>query len=463
MKDKRDKKLILVLIIVTALFLAISLYLLYFQIIKADKLNKDPRNARNFEDDVYAKRGSILDSNGKVLAYSDLNDDKKTYTRKYTYNYLYSNITGYSDPNLGKMGIEAYRNKDLANISKKDDIFTRLDSLVSETNASDVYLTIENDVQEYAWEALGDYKGSIIVADPKTGAILAMVSKPSFNVNNLRTDWEKLIASEDGNLLNRPGQGLYEPGSVFKVVSSLTFLRSGMDLNYNDKGSATIADHTIHNYGKKAYGEISLEEALMYSSNTYFYEKSKEISNEDYIQVIKDFGIGKDYEFSLPLKSSIFPFKTGLSDLEKANAAFGQGNTYMTPMDMLLVTMGIANDGEVYKPYIVKSIDRNGIKQDTEPSVLSSNIEAEYAKTIRTYLTSTVKYNGYNLKSGIASAGKTGTGESANNLSNNWFINMAPSDDPKYVVVVTIEGSNQTAHNNAAPIGTRVLNYVINR
>ena len=144
MKDKRNKKLVLVLAIVTALFLAISLYLLYFQIIKAEKLNKDPKNARNFEDNAYAERGKILDKNGKLLAYSEKNEDGKTYTRKYSYNYLYSNITGYSDPNLGKIGIEASLNRELANVSKKEDLFTRIDSLVSETNASDIYLTIEN-------------------------------------------------------------------------------------------------------------------------------------------------------------------------------------------------------------------------------------------------------------------------------------------------------------------------------
>ncbi|WP_297377015.1 penicillin-binding protein 2 [uncultured Helcococcus sp.] len=463
MKDKRNKKLVVVLAIVTALFLAISLYLLYFQIFKADKLNKDPRNARNFEDNAYAERGKILDKNGKLLAYSEKNEDGKTYTRKYSYNYLYSNITGYSDPNLGKIGIEASLNRELANVSKKEDLFTRIDSLVSETNASDVYLTIENDIQEYAWEALGNYTGSVIVADPKTGAILAMVSKPTFNVNTLRADWENIIASEDGRLLNRPGQGLYEPGSVFKTVSSITFLRAGIDLSYNDKGTATIADHTINNYAKRAHGEISLREALMYSSNTYFYEKSREVSNEDYIKVLKDFGIGEDYEFSLPLKSSIFPFKSGLSDLEKANAAFGQGQTLMTPMDMLLITMGIANDGIVYRPYIVDKIDRNGIVKQNEDNILSDRIESEYAKTVREYLTATAEYNGFTLKSGIYSAGKTGTGQTSDGLNNNWYINMAPADDPKYVVVVTIEGSQQTAFSTAGPIASRVLNYVINR
>lgn len=457
MNKNKNKKLIFLLSAFTFLFLLVALYLVYFQLTKASSLNEDPRNARNFADDSQVARGTIYDVNGNTIAYSEKEGDN--YVRKYTCNYLYSNIVGYSDPKLGKMGIEAYHNADLLNITDNKDLFTKIDSLVDDTEVSDLYLTLDNRIQEYLYGLLGDKKGTIIVTKPKTGEVVGMVSKPAFNVNQLRENWTNILESSDAVLLNRATQGLYEPGSIFKVLSSVVFLRSGIDLGYTDNGTATIADYTVSNYNGAANGNIGLEQALNTSSNTYYFDKSQQVPNKMFTDTIYDFGIGRSYKFPMDVSKSIFPFRNNLSDLEKANAAYGQGETYVTPMDMMLVAMGIANDGRVNKPYIVKSINRNGIDQDTRTEILSSDIEANYARTVRSYMESTATYNGYYLSSGRSIAGKTGTAETDENM-NLWFMGMAPADDPEYAIIVLVENDYGLANSVAAPIATTALDYI---
>lgn len=460
MKVSKNRKLILLLGIITLLFLLVVFYLVYFQLFKANYLNNDIRNARNYSDESNVKRGNIYDKNGTLLTYSEKVND--TYKRFNEYNHIYSNIIGYSHNRLGKSNIEAYYNRDLLNITNNADIFTRLDSIVDDSAKSDLYLTIDNDIQRGLWEIFGNNKGSLIVAKPKTGEIVSLITKPTFNVNRLEENWSEIISSEDGVLLNRATQGMYEPGSIFKVLTSVAFLRSGIDLNYNDTGTAQVADYSVENFGGASYGEMDLEKALSVSSNTYFFEKSTQVSNKIFTDTIYDFGIGRNYDLPLTRNTSKFPFRNGLSDLEKANAAYGQGETYVTPMDMLLVAMGIANDGVVYQPKIVEKVDRNGITQTINSKVLSNDIESEFAKTIREYLKSTAEYNDYQLRNGISLAGKTGTAESSEN-NNLWYLGMAPAENPEYVIIVTIENSTSTAGRVAAPIAVEALNYIFSR
>lgn len=460
MFDNKNKKLIILLSIITGLFLIIAIYLVYFQIFNAPKLNADSRNARNFVDESSIKRGTIYDIKGRKLAYSEKVDD--SYERFNTYSYMYSNIIGYTDSKLGKSGIEAKYNKQLLDITNNADIFTKLDTLVDGKNPNDIYLTIDDDIQSRIWDIFGNNHGSVIVTKPKTGEIVAMVSKPSFNVKNLREEWEEIIASNDAILLNRATQGLYEPGSIYKVFTAIVFLRSNIDLKYYDKGHATVADYTVNNLGNVEYGDMTLEKALNVSSNTYFFEKSTQVSNKLFVDTWKDFGIGKNYDFALDRSESIIPFKEGLSDLEKANAAFGQGKTYVTPLDMMQIAMGIANDGVVYQPYLIDKIVRNGVETATTPKILSSNIEAKYAKLVREYLRTTAVHNNFKLNNEIELAGKTGSAESSKN-DNIWYLAMAPANNPEYAIIVNIENTTATATSLAAPIAVEILNYIFSK
>lgn len=459
MKNTKNKKLVFLIYTIISLFLAISLYLVYFQLFKAYALNNDFRNARNFIDENIVKRGTIYDKNGFELAYSEKVDD--SYQRINRYNYMYSSIIGYNSSKYGKSGIEASYNSDLLNINKNKDFFTKIDSLIKPDDGNDVYLTIDNDLQSYAFDSLGDLTGSVIVSDPHTGKILAMVSKPSFNINNIDEDWDWIINSENGELLNRPTQSHYEPGSIFKTLTSLVFLRSNIDLNYNDTGEATINNHSVYNYNNGVYGEMDLEKALNVSANTYFYEKSKLVSNSDFRKAISDFGIGKSFDFPLPITKSSFPFEDSLSDIDKANAAFGQGLTYVNPLDMLLVVNGIANNGIVQKPILVDKVVRSEIEIKTKQEVLSSDVESQYANIIKAYMKSTAEYNDYTSYINSSLAAKTGTAENGQDSYNTWFIGIAPVENPKYTIIITIEHQEEASGSNAAPIGTKILDYAV--
>lgn len=459
MEKSKNKKIKFLLVLIVTLFMIQALYLVYFTFFKRDKLNNHSLNARNYVDETKLHRGDILDINDKKLAWSELIDGE--YKREYLYKYMYSSIIGYNSKQYGKTSIEASYNNELINLRNNKDIFSKLDNILENSNrGNDVRLTINDDIQSYVYDLLGNNKGTVIVSDPKTGKIISMVSKPGFDVKNIENNWEDIISSEDAVMINRATQGLYEPGSVFKIVSSMAILENDISLDYYDKGSATIRDHTINNYNKREYGEIDLEKALIHSSNTYFFEKSKEITNEEYLKVLNDFGIGKDYDFPLPKSKSKFPFKRGLSDLEKANAAFGQGETYMTPMDMLLVANAIANDGTVYTPYIVDSVIHSNRKEKTNPSILSDSLNKEDAIRIREYMKSAASYNGFTLNN-YEMAGKTGTAETDSEKNHAWYIGMAPADDPKFVVVVLIEDTDLASHSISAPMAVKIMNYIL--
>lgn len=461
MRNIKNKKIIFLLGTITTLFLLIILYLVYFEIFKSEKLNKHALNPRNSIDETKIKRGSIFDSNGVELASSELDDEK--YTRKYKYNYLYSNLIGYSSKRYGKSGIESSYNNELLNITRNLNIFDKVENIYKKEDITNVHLTIDDKIQSYAYDVLGDRKGVVLVANPKTGEILSMISKPSFNVNEIETDWENIVNSEDAILLNRATQGLYEPGSVFKVITSLAILRSGIDQDYTDTGSATIGGNTVKNIFNNVYGKMDLEKALNVSANTYFFEKSQQISNDIFSDVIKDFGINKNFDFPLLKKESKIPFKKGLSNIEKAYASFGQGKTYMTPLDMLLVGMGIANDGVVMKPKIINKLESGNSLKKIPNEILSNKIKSDNANKIKSYLESTAKSSGISLKNGISIAGKTGSAETVGSKNHLWYLSMAPADNPQYVVLVLFENTDGLASKLVVPKAVNILNYIFSR
>lgn len=461
MKDTINRKLIILLSVITSLFLIIALYLIYFELTKANFYNAHSFNQRNYVDENTYKRGSIYDTNGKLLTESVKTEDGNK--RINTYNFIFSPIIGYSNNRFGKTGIESSMNSQLLNIIRNQDVFDKIENIAKDSqHGSDVYLTIDSNLQEYIYDQMGDKKGAVIVSDPKTGKIISMVSKPTFNLNALEENWDDYMNSDDAIMINRATQGRYEPGSIFKVISSLAFLDNNIDLNYYDKGSATIADYTVNNFSGIAYGEIDLRKALEVSSNAYFFEKSKEISNESFISTLNDFGFNKDYDLGLIRKNSLVPFKSGLSDLEKGNAAYGQGETYVVPIDMLNVINAIANNGEVYQPYLVDKIVKDSESRITEPKVLVDKINSKNAETLRDYLASAANYNGIGDNYGISIAGKTGTAENDTDFAHSWYIGMSPAEDPKYTIVVILENTGGVAIDYAAPLAEKIFYYLNN-
>lgn len=460
MNNNKKKKILVVLVLLLISFLALALYMTYFQLFKADFYASHNFNARNWVDESRVMRGDILDREGKVLAYSQRENDKET-NRYYTYDYLYSPIIGYSSKELGNTGIEQSYNQELLNITTNSDFITRLEGIYKQSDkGKDVYLTIDSKVQSYMYKLLSGYKGAIIVKDPSTGDIIAMASRPTFNVNNLKRDWDKLISSNDGVMINRASQGLYTPGSIFKVVSSIVFLENDIDLNYEDKGSTVINGYKISNYKNRAYGTIGLREALIHSSNAYFSDKSKLVSNSDYQKVISRLMIGEKYPFDLAKSDSRTYFKKNIDELEKAVTAFGQGRTMVTPLDMVNLISAVANDGVMMQPRIVSKTSLDGNDNIISEKTLSKAIDKSVNDKLKDYLEKTAKNTGVALSNGNPLAGKTGTAE-VEDTTNLWYIGYGPADDPKYSIAIVLEDTGLENGHKAKEIFIKAMNYLL--
>lgn len=229
--------------------------MVYFQVVKREGVISSPYNTRQdqFEDRVV--RGSILSADGQTLAYTQVNDDGSE-TRVYPYNNVFAHVVGY-DAN-GKNGLESLANFQL--MSSHDGYLSQAaNELKSEKNQGDnVVSTLDTSLQQTAYNALGDNRGAVVVLDPKTGAVLASVSKPDFNPNTVAQDWDYLVSdSSNSSLLNRATQGAYPPGSTFKIVTALAYLKAHGSIDgfsYNCSGSITMDDHTITCYDGEVHG-----------------------------------------------------------------------------------------------------------------------------------------------------------------------------------------------------------------
>jgi peptidoglycan glycosyltransferase len=267
MMERQNKRIIHALIFVCLLFLSIVIYLTYFELFDKDKILSSSYNQRQWAQEDTTLRGRILDKNGVVLAYSTA--DGEEHKRVYPFGSLYSQIVGYNSSSYGKSLLEARYNNDLLNKGEFAPIINLQQKLAGEqTIGNDLYLTLDNKLQQKAEKLMGDRNGAVVVMQPKTGEILAMVSKPDFNPNSekLADRWQDLIESEEHPFVPRAIQGLYVPGSTFKVLTAAAAVENGMGgRTFNDEGSIVIEGKTINNFENHAYGELDLKGALAVS------------------------------------------------------------------------------------------------------------------------------------------------------------------------------------------------------
>lgn len=462
MNNSKNKKMIVVLGLLIALLLGIALYMTYFQLVEANFYANHDYNSRNWVDESKILRGTIRDKNGNTLAYTERLEDGSM-KRINTYNYMYTPIIGYTSPELGKSGIEQKYNRELLNIPDNYDLISQLEAAYkTNERGKDIYLTIDSDIQSYMYDLLDGYKGSIVVIEPDTGNILSMISRPSFNINKLKENWDTLIQSEDGVLINRATQGLYTPGSIFKIISSIALLEEDINLEYLDQGSTTINGYTISNYKGREYGDIGLREALIKSSNAYFSDKSKELKNIDLLRVTNSFMLGKAYEFDVNRSLSRIPYNNNLDELEKAVTAFGQGETLVTPLDMATMIATIANDGVMMKPRLSNKIVLDNKIDAIEPIILSVAVEKSINDTMKEYLTDTATENNRILSNGTKLAGKSGTAET-DTLEHSWYVGYGPSESPEYAIAIVLEHAGVENSQGAGKIFNRAMEYLLNR
>lgn len=462
-KSTMNKRLIYVLMLFIAMFLFIVLYLVYFQLFRAQTLADNNHNKRNWVNENEIKRGNIYDRNGKVLVYNE-KDESGNRIRVYNDGIINSAFTGYNSVQYGKSGLEKTYNNELLNVS--DQPTSKIRDMVEKTGVgNNLNLTIDQTIQEIAYNSLGDHIGSIVVMDPRNGEVLAMVSKPSYDPNTLDQDWNTLIQNNDAPLLNRSSQGAYRPASTMKIVSSDVILRSGINTNYYDSGTVKIQNYDIKNYGDYSYGNVNLRTALMNSLNTYFAAKVDEIGKKPYKEVAEKYMFNKNYKFDIEKINAKIPFDD-LNQVDMAMTGFGYGKTRVTPLHMAMIASTIANEGKMMQPRLVRNVvNKDGkIIKESKSEVLSDVTSSDIANTIRDYMVDVVNYGTANkayLQS-VQIAGKSGTVDKKGGGVDVWFIGFAPAYDPKLAFAIVVEDSYEIAGEVPVPIGGEMINSIIN-
>ncbi len=464
--EENNKKIIHLIILSCLLFLSIIVYLTYFQIFQAETIVENPYNRRQWQREEITVRGNLYDRNGVLIAESIETDEG--IIRKYTHNRLYSHLVGYSHRQYGRSGVEAYYNNEIMGLTNEKSVSRIMERITGEKiRGNHLYLTLIHQLQLKAGALLKGKTGSIVAIDPNTGEILAMVSKPDFNPNNLVKDWSNLVEDERSPLLNRGLSGLYPPGSTYKVIMTAAVLENQeIDHQYQCEGSITIDGYNLSDYDKKGHGPLDLRKSLVVSCNTNFARMAQELGDRKVMEISRRFLLGEAIGGDIPLTKSLFPYENNMKPTDLAAVSIGQGKLLVTPLHMALIAGVFANEGEMLQPKILREIETPEGRIIDGPSIQPQRIvEATIANQVKEMMVAAVQEGtGKNARiSGVQVAGKTGTAENISGASHAWFIGFAPADNPQIAVAVLLEKEGNTGGAVAAPIAREIMREALRR
>lgn len=461
----------------------------YVQVFRATNLNSDSANKRARDAECSRERGPIL-VDGEPVARSVPSHDNLKYVRTYSHPLLYAPVTGFFSCVYGSSGVEASQNSLLSGSDER--LFVnRVIGLVGndQPQGGSVLLTLNSAAQRAAFDGLralnGTARGAAVAINPKTGAILAMASTPTYDPNLLSTHdvtsakaaWDRLSTNPARPMLNRGTQEIYPPGSTFKLVVSAAALQHGYSPDTLVKGGSvldlpqTSSDMHNENGGNCGGDPITLTQALVVSCNVSFADLGLTLKAPVLQQQAEEFGFNDDYLDQLPLATSNFP--TGIDPPQTALSSIGQYEVATTPLQMAMVGAGIANGGAVMTPYVVQEVRSPDLQvlDSAQPEVLHQAMSSSSATQLTQMMVDVVQ-SGTGIPAqipGVSVAGKTGTANSsASRAPYAWMVAFAPADNPQVAVAVLVE---QTAINRnditggglAGPIAKRVMQAVINR
>jgi cell division protein FtsI/penicillin-binding protein 2 len=471
-------------------FVALISYIAYFQAFRAHDLAAEQGNKRLWAKRNEVLRGTIYDRNGTALTTGAKTGDL-TQSRQYVNGDLYVHALGYVNQKYGLTGLEESYDEQLSTYSSVQTGLRSflqdfsLDSLKKEFSTRDVeenkigngvITTLDPTLQKIAYDALGDNRGAVVALDPKTGEVLAMVSKPTYDPNNLDAAMSAANAgiAENSPFLNRAAGGLYPPGSTFKTVttsSALTNITGVTSKTFQDNGKIQFnATQSLSNAGGNVYGTIDLKKAFIVSSNVVFGGLAQELGNAKLKATAEKFGFNNTIPAEgFSITKSQFPTLESYEAGMIAQSGIGQSSILSTPMQMALVASAIANDGVMMNPTLVKEvIDMNGNSvKKIVPKKYGQVIPSADAATITGYMTGMMIDHNWALFNGLNAAGKTGTADhlkvdGTSDKAHSWFIGFAPADNPKIAVAVIVENGGFGAE-AAAPIVGKIMKAAVNR
>ena len=464
MRKKSNRQILFVAYFMSALFLALGGYLSWYIVSESEERINNPYNKRQEILAEKVTRGSIYSDDGKVLAETKTKSNGDEY-RYYPYGREFCHVVGRISNSM--TGVEQSQCYPL--LTSHGNPFEQMaHSLKGEKKQGDsVYTTLNLGLQKAAYDALGTHKGAVVAIEPKTGKILAMVSKPDYDPNTVDEDWDELIEDSEENsvLINRCTQGVYPPGSTFKILTALEYMRENPDTykkySYECDGRASFGGNVIRCYGGEQHGSLNLSDAFTKSCNGAFADMGVQLSINSFRKLCEKFMFNKNLPVNFEYNKSSFRLTKDSDAAETAQTSIGQGKTTITPLQNAMITAAIANDGIMMTPYVVDHTENAAGKvvKQYEPKECSKAASEEETKVIKKMMRAVVKKGTASLLSSLSygAAGKTGTAEiDADGTSHAWFVGYAPADNPKIVVSIVAEEAG-TGGRYAVPIADQMF------
>ena len=461
------------------MFVALLVNANVVQVGQAQSLKNNPDNHRVLYSEYAHRRGAIV-VGGHAVALSKRVHDQYKYLRTYPGGAAYAPITGYYSFSFGSTGIESAENEILSGDSDKLFVHRLSDYFTGRApQGGAVELTVNDKAQQAAYQALSGKRGAVVALDPRTGAILALATAPSYDPTQLATHnfrgaaraYKQLAHDSSSPLLDRAISQTYPPGSTFKVITTAAALSSGRftpssQLPAPNELSLPQTTHKLQNFqGEQCNGggNISLADALRVSCNTAFGALGLRLGQSEIRKQANAFGFNRSVSIPMGVSRSIYP--DNISRPEVAFSAIGQDSDAVTPLQMAMVAAGVANGGVVMQPYLVAKTLAPDLSTLSTASpheltrATSSSVASELTRMMQAVVT-----NGTGTAAqipGVSVAGKTGTAENQpGQPTHAWFIGFAPAQNPQVAVAVLVEHGG-VGGITAAPIARQIMQAVL--
>jgi penicillin-binding protein A len=439
------------------------------------------------------KRGLIRASDGTILASNRIKKvgGQKLYLRRYPQGGLYAHVVGYSTQSRARAGLESSMNDYLTGANRNLDtvLKTTLDKIRGATiKGNDVWLTLKPGPQRLAMQQLAGKCGSVVALDPRNGKVLVMASRPTYDPNLVEGDFARInniraSCRPAAPLLNRATDGLYSPGSTFKVVTASAALDSGRftpSSRFYDPGYCIEYGQKVRNAGNpeapETFGSVDLITGLEHSINSVFCNIGKALGAGKVLGYAKRYGFYEDPPLETPSNerapsglyhgSKLFRPSNPQTQVDPGRLAFGQETLLATPLQMAMVAAGVGNKGAVMEPHVVDRITNpnGGVVTRTKAKKLSQAVSTKTARELTQMMEAAVQSGTGTAAQipGIAVAGKTGTAETGiNGRYTSWFISFAPADHPRVAVAVVLQDQTGFGGQVAAPIAKSVMQAIL--